>query len=58
MAFDSGSTLRAYIFVSAVWTYPLAVIIVAIFKKRAPLVALLPCLNIAAFFSDLLWKSY
>jgi hypothetical protein len=57
MAFDADSTVRAYIFVSSVWTYPLAVVIVAIFRKRKPLVALLPFLNIAALFSDLLWKS-
>jgi hypothetical protein len=57
MAFDAGSTVRAYIFVSSVGTYPLAVVIVAIYRRREPVVALLPFLNIPTFFSDLLWKS-
>jgi hypothetical protein len=50
MAFDGGPTLKAYLFVSSAWTYPLAVGVVAIFRKRAPLVTLLPCLNLVAFF--------
>jgi hypothetical protein len=57
MAFDGGPTLRACIFVGFFWTYPISVFIVAIFRERKPLLALLPVLNILGVFSDLLWRS-
>jgi hypothetical protein len=57
MAFDAGSTLRAYIVVSSVWTYPVSVWMVWRFRERSPVIALLPFLNIAALLSDVLWKS-
>jgi len=57
MAFDGGPTLRAYVFVGSLWTYPVSVVIVANFRQQKPLLALLPVLNIIGVFSDLLWKS-
>jgi hypothetical protein len=45
---DSDHSLKVHIFLSSVWSYPIAVGIVAIFRKKAPLIALLPCLNIPA----------
>ena len=47
MAFDAGPGFTTYLFVLSVWTYPLAVGIVWKFRERAPLTALVPCLNIA-----------
>ena len=49
MAFDGGSTVLVYTFLFSFWTYPLAVLIVKIFRERSPLIVLLPCLNIAVF---------
>jgi XTP/dITP diphosphohydrolase len=49
MAFDGGSTLRAWIAVLSVWTYPIAVLIAFLCKDRRPLMALLPILNILGF---------
>ena len=48
MAFDAGATANAYVFVLSIWTYPVAVGLTAIFRKKAPGLLLLPCLNIAA----------
>ena len=49
MAFDGGPTVLVYTFLFCFWTYPFAVVIVAIFRKKFPLIALLPCLHIALF---------
>lgn len=57
MAFDAGSTIRAYIFISSMWTYPFLVLIVAIFKDRKSWVVLLPFLNVVGIVSDSLWKN-
>ena len=57
MAFDAGP-LRAYIFIGSLWTYPVSVVIVAIFREKKPLLAFLPILNILGIFSDVLWKSH
>ena len=49
MAFDGGSTVLVYTFLFSFWTYPLAVVMVAIFRKKAPLIVSLPCPHIAVF---------
>jgi hypothetical protein len=58
MAFDAGSTLRAYMFVSFMWTYPISVAVAwfVVFIKKKPLAALLPCVNVLGVFIDFLWK--
>lgn len=53
---DSDHSLKVLIF-SSVWSYPLAVGIVAIFRKEAPLIALLPCLNILAIVLAIIFMS-
>jgi hypothetical protein len=50
MAFDAGPTFKAYVFVWSIWTFPVSVGIVAIVRKKAPVIALLPCLNVMACF--------
>ena len=50
MAFDAGPTFAVYVFVISIWTYPVSVGIVWKFREKAPLIALLPCVNIAACF--------
>src|SRR5262249_9064854 len=44
---DSG-TLDAYVFAVSVLTYPLAIIIVALFRRKAKWIAFAPCINITA----------
>lgn len=46
MAFDPGPSFEAYLLVISICTYPLPVIIAAIYRKRAPLLVLLPFLNL------------
>jgi hypothetical protein len=58
MAFDAGNTLRAYIFISSVLTYPVSVIIAGFVGRKQRFLILLPWLNIVGVFSDLLWKSH
>jgi hypothetical protein len=48
MAFDGGATALAYIFVLAIWTYPVSVAVVWKFREKIPLVSVLPCFNIVA----------
>jgi len=48
MAFDGGYTLAAYVFVWSVLTYPVAVLIAAIFRRKVQWLVLLPCINIVA----------
>ena len=57
MAFDTGNTFRACIFIVSLWTYPVSIWIAAKFKEERPAVSLLPLLNVLGIFSDLLWKS-
>lgn len=57
MAFDSGNTLRAYVFICSLWTYPASVWVVWKFREEMPVVAMLPLLNLLGVFSDVLWKS-
>lgn len=47
MAFDPGPSFAAYVFVLAILTYPVSVVIVLTFRKKLPLISLLPCANIA-----------
>jgi hypothetical protein len=47
MAFDGRPTLGAYLFVCSIWTYPISVIFVWMYRDDRPEVALLPILNIA-----------
>jgi hypothetical protein len=47
MAFDGRPTLGAYLFVCSIWTYPISVIFVRMYRDDRPEVALLPILNIA-----------
>jgi len=49
MAFDGGHTIHAYVFVWSLLTYPVALLIAAIFRRKMALLVLLPCLNIFAF---------
>ena len=49
MAFDAGHSLAVYILVASIWTYPVSVGFVWWFRDRKPLIALLPCVNIAAW---------
>jgi hypothetical protein len=49
MAFDSGPSFSAYLFVSCVWTYPIVVLIAFLLKKRVPMIGFLPFLNLGAF---------
>jgi len=49
MAFDSPPTVGVYIGVWSVWTYPVSVGIVWMFKRRMPWITLLPFVNVAAF---------
>jgi hypothetical protein len=48
MAIGDAPGSKAYVFVWSIWTYPVVVGIVWILKKKMPLIALLPCLNIVA----------
>jgi hypothetical protein len=45
MAFESGYTLEAYLFVIAVWTYPALVGIAYFFRRRKPEFIMLPILT-------------
>jgi hypothetical protein len=49
IAFDAGPSFAVYIFVASIWTYPVSVGIVWWFRDREPLIALLPCVNIAVW---------
>jgi hypothetical protein len=50
MAFDSGPSVPAYVFAISALTYPISVIVVAIFRGSAPWIVFLPCLNLGGFF--------
>ena len=47
---DTPPTSQTYVTVYAIWTYPVAVGIAAIFRKKVPVISLLPGLNIVACF--------
>jgi len=46
MAFEGSPTFGAYVFFLSTLTYPLVVVIAAIFRKRAPIIAFIPFLNV------------
>jgi hypothetical protein len=46
-AADSG-TIDAYVFAGSILTYPLVVLIVAIFRRRVKWIVFAPCINIVA----------
>ncbi|MCU1286356.1 MAG: hypothetical protein JWO13_2706 [Acidobacteriales bacterium] len=50
MAFDAGPTRAAYIFVCSFWTYPVAVFLAAVFKRKTPLIVALPLVNLVGVF--------
>jgi hypothetical protein len=54
-ASDAQHPIKVYLFLASVWTYPLAVVIVAMFRKKAPLIVLLPCLPLAVLFTSDWW---
>jgi len=55
MAFDSGrQSLRVYMFVAAVWSYPVAVILAAVLRRKAPRIAFLPFVSVVSAL--VLWK--
>ena len=56
MAFESGEApTSTYVFVGAIWTYPVAVALAAIFRSKMPKIAFLPFLNV--LLVSVLWKS-
>lgn len=57
MAFDGGYTAEAYAFVWSVWSYPVTLGIVAVFRRWVPWIVLLPLLNLVGCgASELLHK--
>jgi hypothetical protein len=49
MIFDAPATLATYIGVWSIWSYPISVGIVWIFRKKNPSITLLPCIHILGF---------
>jgi len=49
MIFDAPPTFSTYVFVWSIWSYPLSVGIVWIFRKKHPLITLFPCINLVVF---------
>jgi hypothetical protein len=52
MAFDGGKKTSAYVFVWALWTYPLVLFIASMLKRRIPGAILLPFLNVFLFLAS------
>jgi len=50
MAFDAGPKLEVYVFVGSIWTYPISVGLVWMFRNDRPLISFLPLINIALAF--------
>lgn len=50
MAFDGGRKTAAYVFVWAVWTYPITVFFAWMLKRWRPEAIFLPLLNIVLIF--------
>ena len=48
VAFEDGHTIGAYVFVGSVLTYPISVLIAAIFRRKVQWLIFLPCVNIVA----------
>jgi hypothetical protein len=49
MAFDAGPT-RGHLFMWFFWTYPVSVLISAVFKEVVPAIVALPLVNVIAVF--------
>ena len=49
MVFDAPPTFSTYVGVWSIWSYPLSVGIVWIFRKKHPLITLFPCINLVVF---------
>jgi hypothetical protein len=49
MASDGGVPLTAYVFVGAIWSYPISLWIAFVARRKMPVLVLLPLLNVAAF---------
>lgn len=55
MALDAGPKFWVYVFIGSIWTYPISVGLVWMFRDDRPLISFLPLINIAlAFFSGCL----
>jgi len=52
MAFDGGATAEAYMFFWSTITYPVSVVLAAVFRRWFPYAVLLPVLNFAACFTS------
>ena len=50
MMFDAGPKFAVYVFVGSIWTYPVSVGIAWKSRDMTPMIALLPCVNIAVSF--------
>jgi hypothetical protein len=49
LAFDAGYTFNGYVFFWSVATYPVAVLVAALVRRKKPVLSLLPGLNLVAF---------
>jgi hypothetical protein len=52
LAFDGGPTPQAYVFFWSVLTYPVAVVIAVLSRKRVPVLLLIPFLNVIGFIAS------
>jgi hypothetical protein len=48
LLFDAPATLSIYVCVWSIWCYPISVGIVWMFRRKHPLIVLLPCINFVA----------
>ncbi len=49
MVADSPASLSTYVGLWSVWSYPISVLTVWIFRKRYPRIVLFPCINFVVF---------
>jgi len=49
MAFDGGSTFKAYTFFWSTLTYPITLCAAFLLRRKAPMASLLPVLNLVGF---------
>jgi hypothetical protein len=49
MAFDGGSAVLAYLFVSSVWSYPLVLVFATTLQLKDRRYVLLPLINVLGF---------
>jgi hypothetical protein len=50
MAADGGYHPSVYIFMGAAFTYPISIVLAISFRRKFPLLVLLPCLNVVVWF--------